>query len=171
MFKSIIYHLNRLLLSPEKKARKEGVIIGENCNIQTHNFGSEPYLVKIGNHVQITSGVKFFTHGGGWVFRDKDPGFDTFGKIIIKNNVYIGNNALLMPGIIIGNNVIIGSGAVVTKSIADNMIVAGNPAKVIGDYDTLYKKLKPFNLNTKHLNAQEKKSFLLNLDESFFIHK
>jgi acetyltransferase-like isoleucine patch superfamily enzyme len=145
--------------------------MGQNYKLASVSFGSEPYLVEIGNHVQITTGVKFFTHGGGWVFREDIPHFDTFGKIKVGDNVYIGNNALLMPGITIGNNVIIGAGAVVTKSINDGMIVAGNPAKTIGNISDYKKRILLFNVGTKGMNYKEKKDFLLNLPTEMFIKK
>src|SRR5690606_38437325 len=96
----ILYNL--IFLSPLQYARKVGVKIGNRCRISTRYFGSEPYLIEIGDHVQVTAGVKFFTHGGGWLFRDELPYFDCFGKIKIGNNVYIGNNCLIMPGVTIG---------------------------------------------------------------------
>ncbi len=163
--------LKRLFVSAEKFARSQGVIIGEKCSIATKYFGSEPYLIEIGNHVQITSDVRFFTHGGGWVFRDRYPNFDTFGKIKVGNNVYIGNCAMIMPGVIVGDNVIIGSGSVVTKSIPNGCIVAGNPAKIIGKTFDLEKRMLPFNLNSKKMKFEEKKSFLLNLSEEKFLSK
>ncbi|MFK2619851.1 acyltransferase [Bacteroides fragilis] len=89
--------------------------IGTNCSITTWNLYSEAFLISIGNNVQITSGVKIFTHGAGWVLRNKYANYDAFGKVIIGNNVYIGNNAMIMPGITIGSNVVIAAGAVVTK--------------------------------------------------------
>lgn len=49
----------------------------------------------------------------------------------IKNNVWIGADCTILPGVTIGNNSIIGAGSVVTKSIPDNVVVAGNPAKII----------------------------------------
>jgi acetyltransferase-like isoleucine patch superfamily enzyme len=125
----------------------------------------------MGNHVQITDGVRFFTHGGGWFFREKHPNFDTFGKIIIGNNVYIGNSALIMPGVSIGNNVIIGAGSIVTKSITDGMVVAGNPAKVIGNFESLEIKIFPYNLDCKAMNLKEKKEFLLSLKDDRFLKK
>lgn len=155
----------------EQYARHKGVKIGNDCSIATLYFGSEPYLIEIGNHVQITSGVKFFTHGGGWVFRDKHPLLDTFGKIKVRNNVYIGNNSLILPGVTIGNDVIIGAGSVVTKSVDSGMIVAGNPAKVIGSVSSLEKKLIPFNAKTKKMNKFDKKKYLLNMQEDKFIKK
>ncbi|WP_430611590.1 acyltransferase [Enterococcus sp. DIV0876] len=157
--------------SPEIFARKQGVTVGNGCSIMTKNFGSEPYLINIGDNVQVTKGVSFFTHGGAWLLRMENPNFDFFGKIVIKNNVYIGNNTLLMPGITIEDNVIVGAGSVVTKSVPTGKIVAGNPAKIIGEYSDYKSRMDKYNLNTKIMNFDEKKKFLLSLDESNFISK
>jgi acetyltransferase-like isoleucine patch superfamily enzyme len=161
-----------ILLSPEEHARKMGVKIGKGCRIATRYFGSEPYLIEIGDKVQITAGVKFFNHGGGWVFRNEIPGFDTFGKIKISNNVYIGNNCLIMPGVSIGNNIIIAAGSVITKSFTeDGVIIAGNPGKIIGKVNDLKERLLPYNLDLKGLTAKEKKDYLLEQPDSVFIKK
>lgn len=61
IIKDICY---RVFLSPERYARIIGVKIGENCLIATRNWSTEPYLVTIGNHVQLTNGVSIHTHGG-----------------------------------------------------------------------------------------------------------
>lgn len=171
MLKKFMRLFRRVFWSSEKYARYLGVEIGDNCSIATLHFGSEPYLISIGNHVQITSDVRFFTHGGGWNFRLKHPEFDTFGKIKIGNNVYIGNCTLIMPGIIIGDNVIIGAGSVVTKSFENDVIIAGNPAKVIGSVFDLEERLLPFNVNTKWMNPKEKKKFLQTLAEDKFLKR
>src|SRR5690606_1089514 len=147
------------------------VKIGKNCSIGTKNFGSEPYLITIGDHVQITDDVKFFCHGAGWVFRLELPDFDFFGKIVVGNNVYIGNNALIMPGVTIGDNSIIAAGAVVTKSVQSNTIVGGNPARIIGNVSDLKEKLSYYNLNTKRMDSKSKRNFLLNLENDKFIIK
>src|SRR5690606_26385380 len=125
----------------------------------------------VGNRVQITSDVKFFTHGGGWVFREKYPDMDTFGKIVIGNNVYVGNNSLILPGVIIGNNVIVGAGSVVTKSIPEGSVVAGNPAKIIGTLDEVEEKMVEKDLKTKGLIPSEKRRFLEAQPEDAFIQK
>jgi acetyltransferase-like isoleucine patch superfamily enzyme len=171
MIKRVINLYKNIFWTPIKHAKSMGVQIGEDCAIATRNFGSEPYLIKIGNHVQITNDVKFFAHGGGWVFRQKTPNFDVFGKIVIKNNVYIGNNALIMPGVTIGSNVVVASGAVVTKSIIDGNIVGGNPAKVIGKVKDLESRLTPFNLDSKGMDYKTKKNYLLSLGDEKFIIK
>ena len=171
MIKRIINYSRRMLWSSEKYARFLGVKIGENCSIDTHFFGSEPYLIEIGNHVQITSDVRFFNHGGSWVFREKYPKMDVFGKIKIGNNVYMGNCSMILPGVTIGDNVIIGAGSIVTKSIPSGKIVAGNPAKIIGEIDNLEIKMISFNLNSKDHSYLQKKNFLLRLDDKLFLKK
>ncbi|WP_017494981.1 DapH/DapD/GlmU-related protein [Flavobacterium sp. WG21] len=157
--------------SDEKYARYVGVKIGDSCSIATRFFGSEPYLITIGNHVQITNDVRFATHGAGWVLRMKYPDFDCFGKIVVGDNVYIGNCALIMPGVTIGDNVIIGAGSVVTKSIANGMIVGGNPARVISNITDFEKKMIPFNTKTKGRDSIEKKRILSDMDEEKFLKK
>ena len=116
------------------------VNIGENSVI-TGNviFGSEPYLINIGNNVRITHGVMFHTHDGGvGILRSKYPGINVIKGITVGNNVFIGSNATIMPGVTIGNNVIIGASSVVTRDIPDNVVYAGIPAKfikTIADYE------------------------------------
>lgn len=171
MLKKIINIYRRNFWSPEKYARYIGVKIGKDCDIQNVSFGSEPYLIEIGDHVQITQGVKIFTHGAAWILREKYPKIDFFGKVVIKNNVYIGNNSLIMAGVVIGNNVIIAAGSVVTKSVEDNLIVGGNPAKIIGDVSEFENKMFKYNLNLKGLNYKEKKKHLLSLSDDKFIKK
>ncbi len=171
MLKGLIRKLKIRIWGNEKYARSLGVKIGKNCNIQIINFGSEPYLVSIGNHVQITTGTKIFTHGGGWVYRDKYPNLDFFGKVEIKDNVYIGNNCLIMPGVTIHSNVIVAAGTVVTKSIPEGSIVGGNPGRIIGTIYEFEKKIIEYNLNTKGLNYNEKKALLESTSEEKFIKK
>ena len=67
---------------------------------------------------------------------------DRVGKVDIKDNVFVGHGAIVLPGVTIGPNVIVAAGAVVTKDVPEGKIVAGVPAKVIGDLETLVKKLE-----------------------------
>ncbi|MBQ2410532.1 MAG: acyltransferase [Selenomonadaceae bacterium] len=151
--------------------RNKGVVIGDKCEIyKTASFGSEPYLISIGNHVRINAGVQFVTHDGGlWVLRDSNAGYgdefkdaDKFGKIIIHDNVHIGTNSIIMPGVEIGENVIVGCGAVVTKSIPPNEIWGGIPARKIEGLDEYVEKVRKKYVNTKQFGAEEKKEWLLN---------
>lgn len=162
---------NQFFLDNESYARKLGVKIGSDCFIGTRNFGSEPYLISIGDHVQVTSGVRFFTHGGGWVFRDEVPDFDCFGKIVIKNNVYIGHGTIILPGTTIESNVIVGARSVITKSVPSGVVVAGNPAKIVGSIDEQKKKLLPYILKTRGMSQKQKCKLLLNTSSDTFIKK
>ncbi|MVX37328.1 acyltransferase, partial [Myroides sp. LoEW2-1] len=137
MINRILNWYRKRFWSCNKYAQYLGVKVGKNSLLSTKYFGSEPYLIEIGDDVRVTADVKFFCHGAARVFRKENPNFDFFGKIKIGDNVYIGNNALLMPGITIGNNVIVAAGSVITKSVPNDSIVGGNPAKVIGSVKEL----------------------------------
>lgn len=62
---------------------------------------------------------------------ERNSGKEYAKPITIGNNVWIGGSAVIIPGVTIGDNVVIASGAVVTKDVPDNVVVGGNPAKVI----------------------------------------
>jgi acetyltransferase-like isoleucine patch superfamily enzyme len=106
---------------------QKGVIIGDNCKIQSHSFICE--LVAIGNDCFIGHGVMFvndtFSQG-------KPAGGDKslWKPTSIGNHVSIGSNATIMP-VAICDHVVIGAGAVVTKNITEPGKYAGNPAKKI----------------------------------------
>ncbi|USD24820.1 acyltransferase [Flagellimonas marinaquae] len=117
-------------------ARSLGVTIGSDCRVLTSSFGSEPWLITIGNKVTITSGVRLLTHDGAtWLCEDKKGRRYSYKKITIGDNVFIGTNSILMPGVKIDHNVIVAAGSVVTKSVPTGVIVGGNPAKIIGSYE------------------------------------
>lgn len=142
--------------------RRKGIDIGFGCIINKDvEFGTEPYLITIGNNVRITTSVKLITHDGG-LFVPRNLGLiDKIGRIKIGNNVNIGWNAIIMPGVTIGNNVVVAAGAVVTKTVPDNCVVAGVPAKVIETIEEYAKKNKDKVLMTKEMSHDEKKEYLL----------
>jgi len=115
------------------RLRSWGVTIGENCRIYTTDFSTEPYLVTLGDRVGISGGTKFLTHDGSvWLLRGKRPEVQTFGTIRVGDDVYIGENCLILPGTEIGARSIIGAGSVVRGRIPENSLVTGNPAKIVG---------------------------------------
>lgn len=160
----------RFIASPLKYARHLGVNIGEGNLIGKGHWSSEPYLITVGDNCQLTD-CKIFTHGGGRVLRDKYPDFDCFGKVVIGNYVYIGSNALIMPGVTIGDNVLVAAGSVVTKSVPPRMVVAGNPARVIYTIDEYYERNKQYNLHCKGFCYTMKKKIIINASTSQLINK
>jgi acetyltransferase-like isoleucine patch superfamily enzyme len=109
------------------------VRIGEGCRIYSTQFSTEPYLVSLGDGVGIAGGVKFITHeGAARMLRSRRPMIQAFGRISVGDNTFIGENAIVLAGTQIGRDCIIAAGSVVRGKIADNTMVAGNPAVVIG---------------------------------------
>ncbi len=146
-------------LKPEKHAKK----IGVNFNPEKAKFygkihwGTEPWIIKIGNNVHITNNVTFVTHDGGTLlFRKYQQDLEITKPIIIGNDVYIGTNSTILPGVTIGNNVIVGACSVITKDVPDNVVVAGNPARIIKSYDEYFEKIKKESLKLGHLKGKEK---------------
>ena len=118
-----------------KTSRKKGVTIGSDCRFQgMPRWGSEPWLIFIGNHVELSGNVTFITHDGAtWVFRNQERYKDVirYGKIIIEDNCFIGMNATIMPNVTIGKNSIVGACSLVNKDIEPNSVYAGVPARRI----------------------------------------
>jgi acetyltransferase-like isoleucine patch superfamily enzyme len=131
---------NRVTKSGVDYARYKGVKVGDGCRIYTTSFGSEPWMISIGNKVTVTSGVVLLTHDGStWLMNDEKGRRYLYRRVEIGNNVFIGVNSIIMPGVKIDDNVIVAAGSVVTKSVPSGVIIGGNPAKIIGNYDQ-YKK-------------------------------
>lgn len=153
---------------PVKYARKLGVTIGEGCQIlddPAKIFGSEPWLVTIGNQVDITGGAKFVCHEGGmWCARRLKPelkDYDLFRPIRVGDNVLIGMRSIIMPGVTIGSNVIIAACSVITKDVPDGAVVAGIPAKQISTVDKFVENIKPEELFlTKKMTQEQKWQYL-----------
>jgi len=116
--------------------RKQGAQIGNDCFIVPTQLGTEPYLVKIGNHVTIAADVFFTTHdGAAWVFRNEVPDLQVFGPIVIEDNCVIGARSAIFPNVRIGANSVVGAGSVVISDVAPNSLVMGVPARSFGSID------------------------------------
>ena len=141
--------------------------IGKRCRfVGTQNYGSEPYLISIGDDTTISFDVAFVTHDAATrVIRnlpDGDPETVIYGPIKIGNNCFIGCRSVILPNVTIGDNTIIGAGSIVNRSIPENCVAAGNPCKVICSLDEYREKHKNDFLYMVSLPFEEKKEFLLN---------
>jgi len=125
-----------------------------NVQLTSWNIGDWKGELKIGKYCLITPGVRImaaesieigdacmFAHGAyisdaDWhgIYDRSEPVGNT-KPIILKDNVWIGDSAIVCKGVTIGENSIIGAGAVVTKNIPANVVAAGNPAKVVKNLD------------------------------------
>ena len=122
--------------------------IGNNVSIKTTILPAEPFLVAIHNNVRLAAGVRLITHSLTCEVFNKMTHRNDFycqhGKIEIHDNVFIGAGAVIMYGVTIGENCIIAAGAVVTKNVPSGSVVAGIPAKVIGNFEDSMKKADEF---------------------------
>ena len=171
MFRRLVELIRMYTKSPEAYARSKGVKIGKGCWIQTRKFPSEGYLIEIGNHVRIAPETALFTHGGLWTIRRiyNDKELEIFGKIKIGNYSYIGQWCMILPGVTIGERCIVAAGTVLTKSVPDGCMVAGNPARFIGYTEDLYKRTKNnYNFHCKKMSRSEKRNLLLSMPDSSF---
>ena len=159
-------------MSNEQYAKFIGVKIGGgNFIADKDHWPSEPYLITIGSNCALTKGVKIFTHGGARVARRKYPNYDVFGMVEVGDYCYIGTNSLIMPGVKIGNGSMVAAGSVVTKSVPPNMVVGGNPARILCTVDEYIERNKTFDLESKGLGYEQKRTFLLSLPKERFIRK
>lgn len=121
--------------------------IGENFYSNYNLIILDCAKVLIGDNVMIGPNVSIYTAGHPVHYEIRNQGYEYTVPVSIGNNVWIGGNAVINPGVTIGDNSVVGSGSVVTKDIPGNVIAAGNPCKVlrgINEEDKLYyyKKLK-----------------------------
>jgi acetyltransferase-like isoleucine patch superfamily enzyme len=123
----IIRKILRWILN-EKKSRSIKYTIG---NKKHHNSRIDelmPQYVTIGDNFISAPGSIVLSHDTSTVLHS---GKFRIEKTIIGDNVFLGANSVIMPGVTIGNGVIVGAGAIVTKDVPANLVVAGNPARVI----------------------------------------
>lgn len=153
---------------PVGYARKIGVRVGERVRIFSLHpgaFGSEPYLITIEDDAVITANVRFITHDGStFIFRNDYPDLDVMGPICVGANSFIGSGTVVLPGVKIGRNCVVGAMSVVTRSLPDDSVAVGSPAKVISSRQEFLSSLLLKNAGTGELSELEKRRVLLSME-------
>ena len=135
IMRKIIYGHNADSTSYIKWLRKLGMQIGDRTTIYAPRKTSiditRPWMISIGNDVQITEGVTILTHGYDWSVLKRKYGdiLGSSGKVVIDDNVFIGMQSTILKGVHIGSNVIIGANSLVTHDIPDNSVVGGGTSE------------------------------------------
>lgn len=121
------------------KTNKKVIIFGDDCQINDYCHIASVEMIKLGNNVLIASKVYITDHDHG------DTSFNSLKMnpidrpiiskpVVIEDNVWIGEGAMILKGVLIGKNSVIAAGSVVTKDIPPFSVVAGVPAKIIKSY-------------------------------------
>ncbi|WP_312789392.1 sugar O-acetyltransferase [Sphingobacterium sp.] len=107
------------------------ITIGENFYSNYNCTILDCAPVTIGENVLFGPNVSLFTAGHPVHFEARNQGWEFASAIVIEDNVWIGGNVVINPGVRIGKNSVVGSGSVVTKDIPADVVAVGNPCRVI----------------------------------------
>jgi len=128
-------------ISMIEQAQQDGLRLGKNCDIMGECIldPGHCWLISIGDNVTLAPRVHILAHDASTF---KELGYTKIGRVTIGNNVFIGANSTILPGVSIGDQVIVGANSLVSKSVESNKVVSGNPAKEICTYDEYMAKQK-----------------------------
>lgn len=125
-----------------------GLRIGNNVGILDGCFldPGHCYLISIGDNCVFCPNVRLIAHDAS---TKRILGYSKIGKIDIKENCFIGDSTIILPGVTIGPNSIVGAGSVVTKNVPADTIVASNPARAISSVKDYIDKIQSHSKNKK----------------------
>lgn len=135
---------------------------GSACAINPSAYFADPAITRIGSNVRIAGG--FITgHDGSvnMVNRAFGTKFDAVGAVDIRDNVFVGYGAIILPGVTIGENSIIGAGAVIARDVEPGSIMAGSPARKVSTMEEHLERLERKNaaMPWRHLIEQREGGF------------
>lgn len=137
---------------------QRGLTVGNEFKRLNHVIidDSHPNLITIGDKVTLAPRVHILAHDAS---TKHNIGKTRIGLVNIGNNVFIGAESIILPGVTIGDDVVIGAGSVVTKDIPSNSVAVGNPARIVCTLDEY--------INKKQKEMDSVPCF----DESYIIHE
>lgn len=113
----------------------KGLKVGKNVRfVEVPEFGTEPFLIEIGDDTTFSNNIRFVNHDGGQNalhFFEKYKDVRTFGRIKIGKQCLIGADTIIMPGVEMQDNCILGAGSILTSSMPKGTVFAGVPAKFV----------------------------------------
>ena len=127
--------------------------MGEQCVINMNVVITDPSYLKLGQNIHL-SGCTLFGHDGSVNMVNQALGLnlDHVGKIDIRDNVFIGHQAIVLPGVTIGPNAIVAANSVVTRDVPPNSVVGGVPAKVLCSLTEWIQRTQAANANLPWAN-------------------
>ena len=128
LLKEFVYRLRGEYTT--EKLVSMGMTVGKNFK-RLHGVILDPghcWLIEIGDNVTIAPRVHILCHDAS---TKQHLGYTKIGRVTIGNNVFIGAESVVLPGVTIGDNVIIGANSTVTHDIPENSVAVGSPARVI----------------------------------------
>lgn len=134
-------------------AISNGLQIGKNCHILGECIidPGHCWLISIGDNVTLAPRVHILAHDAS---TKRILGYTLIGRVTIGNNVFIGAGSIILPNVKIGSNIIIGAGSVVSRSIPDNCVALGSPARIICSYEDFVEKKKKLFSKSPHYSQE-----------------
>lgn len=124
---------------PTAELVHRGMKVGSDFNRQQGCYidPTHCFLIEIGNNVTFSIRVTVLAHDAS---TKKSLGYTRIGQVHVGDNVFVGANATILPGVTIGDNSVVGANSIVTKEVPANTVVAGNPARIICSLDEFKEK-------------------------------
>lgn len=160
----IRYGADRLRL---KKLIRHGLKVGRNVYIMENvEFDlNYPFLIEVGDNCRISKDVRFLAHDAT-TFREL--GVTRIAPVKILEGTFIGERAVILPGVTVGPHALIAAGSIVNRDIGEDKAVAGNPARPYGTYSDLLNKYRDILISSKVFKKQDIESGFVTPSDLFY---